>query len=141
MKKVNNNQTQGEELITRKDFLKKTAFSAVAGLFAVKTLSETVSAATVKDNTTKTGVLGEMNNADVAVVGSYVTSVSQNNGTISVVREAADTVPTANSNKMITSGGVKTSLETRIGDSRGSVNRPVYVNESGVLTPCNFWIE
>lgn len=47
---------------------------------------------------------------DSAVLGSYVTAVSETNGVISVTREAADASPTENSNKMVKSGGVYTAL-------------------------------
>ena len=43
---------------------------------------------------------------DTAVAGSYVTEVSETDGKISVTREAADATPTANSKKMVQSGGV-----------------------------------
>lgn len=43
---------------------------------------------------------------DAAVAGSYVTEVSEADGKIAVVREAADAVPTESSNKMVKSGGV-----------------------------------
>lgn len=46
---------------------------------------------------------------DAAVAGSYVTEVSEADGKISVVREAADASPTSTSNKMVKSGGVFTS--------------------------------
>lgn len=51
--------------------------------------------------------------ADSAVAGSYVTAVSEADGTISVTREAADETPTANSKKMLTSGGAKTALDDK----------------------------
>ena len=159
-----NKNIEAEELISRKDFLKKTGFSVFAGLFAIKALANPInaSAATVKDNTTKTGVLGEMNYEDTPVAGSYVTSVSQENGSISVSKEAADTTPTADSQKMVTSGGVKaaidaeatargnadtaeatarsnadTALSNRIGTSVGGQAAPVFVNSSGQIAACN----
>lgn len=48
--------------------------------------------------------------SDSAVLGSYVTAVSESNGVISVTREAADATPTENSNKMVKSGGVYSAL-------------------------------
>ncbi len=43
-----------EEMISRKDFLKKTGLAALTGIFAINALREPISAATVTDNTTKT---------------------------------------------------------------------------------------
>lgn len=51
--------------------------------------------------------------ADSAVTGSYVTAVSEADGKISVTREAADETPTANSKKMLTSGGAKAALDDK----------------------------
>ena len=51
---------------------------------------------------------------DAAVDGSYVTAVAETDGKISVTREAADTTPTANSKKMLTSGGAKTALDAKV---------------------------
>lgn len=48
--------------------------------------------------------------SDTAVAGAYVTAVSETDGKISVTRETADTIPTENSTKMVTSGGVYTEL-------------------------------
>lgn len=48
--------------------------------------------------------------SDTAVVGEYVTAVSEADGVITVTREAADTTPTNGSSKMITSGGAYTAL-------------------------------
>ena len=46
---------------------------------------------------------------DAAVAGSYVTAVSETDGSISVTREAADAAPTEDSNKLLKSGGAFTS--------------------------------
>lgn len=51
--------------------------------------------------------------SDTAVAGAYVTAVSETDGKISVTREAADTTPTSESKKMVTSGGVYTALESK----------------------------
>lgn len=69
--------------------------------------------------------ISSFNKADTPVSGSYVTSVSESDGVISVTREAADTVPTANSTKMITSGGVKSALPTKVSE---------LTNDSGYIT-------
>lgn len=49
--------------------------------------------------------------ADSAVAGSYVTEVSETDGKISVIREAADAAPTSASNKMVKSGGVYSAVD------------------------------
>jgi len=60
---------------------------------------------TETDNAISTAI-NALDVTDSAVAGSYVTAVSETDGSISVTREAADVTPTANSTKMLTSGGV-----------------------------------
>ena len=57
--------------------------------------------------------IGKLDVSDSATAGSYVTAVSEADGKISVTREAADVTPTANSTKMLTSGGAKTALDAK----------------------------
>ena len=52
--------------------------------------------------------------SDTAVVGSYVTEVSETDGKISVAREAADATPTENSNKLVKSGGVYSAIDDAV---------------------------
>lgn len=54
--------------------------------------------------------IADLDVSDSAVAGSYVTAVSETDGSISVTREAADTTPTSASAKMLTSGGAYTAL-------------------------------
>lgn len=60
-----------------------------------------------------TAEIEKLDASDSAVAGSYVTAVSEADGKISVTREAADVTPTANSKKMLTSGGAKTALDAK----------------------------
>lgn len=57
-------------------------------------------------DTAITSAIEALDVSDTAVAGSYVTEVSETDGKVSVVREAADASPTASSNKMVKSGGV-----------------------------------
>lgn len=76
--------------------------------------------------------------ADSVVAGSYVTAVSEADGKISVTREAADETPTANSKKMLTSGGAKTALDakqdTLTFDNAPTENSANPVKSGGVYT-------
>lgn len=60
-----------------------------------------------------TAEIEKLDASDSAVAGSYVTAVSEADGKISVTREAADETPTANSKKMLTSGGAKAALDAK----------------------------
>ena len=64
-------------------------------------------------NNAITAEIEKLDVSDAAVAGSYVTEVSEADGKISVVREAADAVPTESSNKMVKSGGVYAALEDK----------------------------
>lgn len=61
-----------------------------------------------------TNAINDLDVTDTAVAGSYVTAVSEVNGAISVTREAADSVPTSASTKMLTSGGAYTEFEKKL---------------------------
>ena len=65
-------------------------------------------------NTQITNALSNLDVPDSAVNGSYVTAVSEVDGVINVTREAADSVPTDVSTKLLTSGGAFTSLSTKL---------------------------
>lgn len=60
-----------------------------------------------------TAEIEKLDVSDSATAGSYVTAVSEADGKISVTREAADVTPTANSTKMLTSGGAKAALDAK----------------------------
>ncbi len=60
-----------------------------------------------------TAEIEKLDASDSAVAGNYVTAVSEADGKISVTRAAADVTPTANSTKMLTSGGAKTALDDK----------------------------
>lgn len=90
---------------------------------------------------TDTAITAEIENldfSDSAVAGSYVTAVSEADGKISVTREAADVTPTANSTKMLTSGGAKAALDekqdTLTFDNAPTENSNNPVKSGGVFT-------
>lgn len=62
----------------------------------------------VADNT---AAIAGMDLASVGADGSYIKTVSQADGKVTAVAEAADAEPTQNSTKMVTSGGVYTAIE------------------------------
>ena len=76
------------------------------GIADAYTKTETDSAITTE--------IQKLDASDSAVAGSYVTAVSEADGVISVTREAADASPTANSKKMVESGGVATALSAKV---------------------------
>lgn len=77
-----------------------------------------------------TAEIEKLDVSDSAVAGSYVTAVSEADGKISVTREAADETPTANSKKMLTSGGAKTAID----ESAGNVSEDQYAAIQTLLT-------
>lgn len=106
-------------------------FPTVSGLATMK-----ASAAQIK-----TYVTESLDVNDSAVAGSYVTAVSEADGVISVTREAADVKPTANSTKMLTSGGAKAALDekqnTLTFDNTPTANSNNPVKSGGVYTEVN----
>ena len=64
-----------------------------------------------------TAITNAINALDVASVGGdgkYIKSISETNGKISATVETMDTTPTASSTKAVTSGGVKTALDSKV---------------------------
>lgn len=106
-------------------------FPTVSGLATMK-----ASAAQIK-----TYVTESLDANDSAVEGSYVTAVSEADGVISVTREAADVNPTANSTKMLTSGGAKAALDKKQNvltfDNTPTENSNNPVKSGGVYTEVN----
>lgn len=106
-------------------------FPTVSGLATMK-----ASAAQIK-----TYVTESLDVNDSAVAGSYVTAVSEADGVISVTRETADVKPTANSTKMLTSGGAKAALDekqnTLTFDNTPTANSNNPVKSGGVYTEVN----
>ena len=58
-----------------------------------------------------TAAIAGMDLASVGADGSYIKTVSQADGKVTAVAEAADATPTEDSTKMVTSGGVYTAIE------------------------------
>ena len=106
-------------------------FPTVSGLATMK-----ASAAQIK-----TYVTESLDANDSAVEGSYVTAVNEADGVISVTREAADVKPTANSTKMLTSGGAKAALDekqnTLTFDNTPTENSNNPVKSGGVYSSVN----
>lgn len=93
----------------------------------------------------------ELNVVDETVEGQYITSINETNGLISITREEADTVPTENSTKMITSGAVKTALNgtgKQIKNIQNNINvsgvrnflKFPYISDSGLIGDTTFTI-
>lgn len=68
-----------------------------------------------------TAITNAINNLDVSSVGGtgkYISEISEANGKISATETTMDTTPTANSTKVVTSGGVKAALDGKVPTSR-----------------------
>ena len=83
-------------------------------------------------NTKISDAVNALDVSDTPVDGSYIKAVSETDGKISVTREAADTTPTANSKKMVTSGGVKSALDGKANSSHTHDDR--YYTETEIDT-------
>lgn len=85
-----------------------------------------------------TAEIEKLDVSDSATAGSYLSAVSEADGKISVTREAADETPTANSKKMLTSGGAKTALDAKQDaltfDNTPTANSNNPVKSGGILT-------
>lgn len=94
---------------------KKTIRSGTTSQTGIVQLKGSVAASESDDSKAATpkAVRDAINALDVAEVGGtgkYITSISEENGKISATAETMDTTPTANSQKAITSGGVKAAI-------------------------------
>ena len=76
----------------------------------VNTLISTANNTLGIDVAANTQAIAAMDLTQVGADGSYIKTVKQVDGTVTATAEAADTTPTTNSKKMITSGGVYTAL-------------------------------
>ena len=103
--------TNGEITATRKTV--RGATTAQTGVVQLAgSIGDTVSTENNKAASEK-AVRDAINALDVTAAGGegkYITSISETDGKIAPVAETADTVPTLNSKKMITSGGVKAAI-------------------------------
>lgn len=96
------------------DFAEKATTLAGYGITDAYTKTETDNAIAAE--------IEKLDASDSAVVGSYVTAVSEADGKITVTKEAADASPTENSNKMVKSGGVYTELAKKADKVTGATN-------------------
>ena len=107
------------------------ALKSVASSGTVSTLSDRVTAieesdyatsgvkaATVSQVATNTAAIAGMDLTQVGAEGDgkYIKTVKQVDGKVTATAEAADTTPTQNSKKMVTSGGVYTALAGKQGN-------------------------
>lgn len=103
--------TNGEITATR-----KTVRGATTTQTGVVQLAGSVGATVSEENNkaaSEKAVRDAINALDVTSVGGegkYIASISETDGKIAPVAETADTVPTLNSKKMVTSGGVKAAI-------------------------------
>ena len=129
--------TNGEITATR-----KTVRGATTSQTGVVQLAGSIGATVSTENNkaaSEKAVRDAINALDVTAVGGegkYITSISETDGKISPTAETADTVPTLNSKKMITSGGVKAAINALdYTDSKNAHEFVTLVNEAdGVIS-------
>ena len=78
-----------------------------------------VGAATVNDIT---NAINGLDASSVGGDGKYIKTISETNGIISATEETMDTTPTANSTKAVTSGGVKSAIDTAESNAKNLAN-------------------
>lgn len=93
-----------------------------------KTIDTTVTAnssSLITSGAVDTALTNAVNALDVASVGGdgkYISAISETNGKISATATTMDTAPTANSTKAVTSGGVKTAVDTAETNAKNLAN-------------------
>ena len=83
-------------------------------------------------------IVGAINDLDVSAVGGstkYLTTISEANGLIDASAETPDTVPTTDSTKLITSGGVKTYVDNSATTVSNSIAGAVFGMGQNTLIP------
>ena len=73
--------------------------------------------------------------------GKYISAISETDGKISATATTMDTIPTANSTKAVTSGGIKTALDGKQDSlpTSGTASSTYAINISGNSTSANNW--
>ena len=92
--------------------------------------------ATARDNAISSAIATEVTNRNTAITnavnaldvasaggdGKYISAISETNGKISATATTMDTAPTASSTKAVTSGGVKTAINTAETNAKNLAN-------------------
>ena len=78
-----------------------------------------VGAATVNDIT---NAINDLDVASVGGAGKYISEISESNGKISATATTMDTTPTANSTNAVTSGGIKSAIDTAESNAKNLAN-------------------
>ena len=87
-----------------------------------------VGAATVNDIT---NAINDLDVASAGGAGKYISEISESNGKISATATTMDTTPTANSTNAVTSGGIKSAIDT------AETNAKNLANATGTLPVAN----
>ena len=106
--------------------------AANQALTDAKAYTDALANGAVADNA---AAIAGMDLASVGADGSYIKTVSQADGKVTAVAEAADAAPTQNSTKMVTSGGVYTAIEaakTAATDANSELAGRVGANEQAI---------
>ena len=107
--------------------------AAAQALADAKEYTDALAEGAVADNT---AAIAGMDLASVGADGSYIKTVSQEDGKVTAVAEAADAAPTESSTKMVTSGGVYTAIEeakTAASGANSALAGRVGTNEQAIL--------
>jgi hypothetical protein len=97
-----------------------------------------VGAATVNDIT---NAINDLDVASVGGAGKYISEISETDGKISATATTMDTAPTASSTNAVTSGGIKTAIDTAESNAKNLANAtgtlPVANGGTGQTTQAN----
>lgn len=108
--------------------------AAAQALADAKAYTDDLAQGAVADNA---AAIADMDLASVGADGSYIKTVSQADGKVTAVAEAADAAPTPDSTKMVTSGGVYTAIEaakTAASGANSALADRVGANEQAIST-------
>lgn len=108
--------------------------AANQALTDAKAYTDALENGAVADNA---AAIADMDLASVGADGSYIKTVSQADGKVTAVAEAADAAPTPDSTKMVTSGGVYTAIEaakTAASGANSALADRVGANEQAIST-------
>ena len=119
---------------TYKDKLDNIDTAVTAGSSNLVTSGAVATSISTEVTNRNTAITNAINNLDVSSVGGdgkYISAISETDGKISATSTTMDTVPTANSVKAVTSGGIKTAIST------AETNAKNLANATGTLAVAN----
>lgn len=135
----NHAAASGAYAIDAKSAAEQASSAAAAAAAAAKVAQETASDGVTKAKAAQqtadknTAAISGMVLASVGADGSYIKTVAQADGNVTAAAEAADTTPTQNSKKMVTSGGVYTALSNKL-DKTGTAPKATADASGNVIT-------